>query len=159
MSKNGIHSQSTHIEKRQKMWCKVEDRKTRFEQILPAIQGFINGITHSPIFIKRGLVRVFANGLLSATILPIPMEIVISALLSSGCGKLPVFVVLAISSTVGRLLGYYIWISCSKLFRFFKGKPNKQNVGYGVAYWENMTGYRSLTRHGFRLKAIWFRLL
>jgi membrane protein YqaA with SNARE-associated domain len=76
-------------------------------------------------------VGLFANGVLSATILPIPTEIATSALLSSGYGKLPVFIVLAISSTVGGFLGYYIGMSGSKLFRFFKGRPNKRNDNYG----------------------------
>jgi membrane protein YqaA with SNARE-associated domain len=65
------------------------------EKILPAIQEFFNGIIHSAVFIKYGLAGLFANGVLSATILPIPTEIATSALLSSRHGKLPVFMVLA----------------------------------------------------------------
>jgi membrane protein YqaA with SNARE-associated domain len=67
---------------------------------------------------------------LSATVLPIPTEIATSALLSSGYGKLPVFIVLAISSTVGGFLGYYMGKSGNKLFQIFRGKPNKRNEDY-----------------------------
>lgn len=101
-----------------------------FEEILPAVQEFFNGVIHSSIFIKYGLVGLFANGVLSATVLPIPTEIATSALLSSGYGKLPVFIVLAISSTVGGFLGYYMGRSGNKLFKIFKGKPNKRNEDY-----------------------------
>jgi membrane protein YqaA with SNARE-associated domain len=57
------------------------------EKILPAIQEFFNGIIHSAVFIKYGLAGLFANGVLSATILPIgspkrPLNI--PRLLSSG---------------------------------------------------------------------------
>jgi membrane protein YqaA with SNARE-associated domain len=100
-------------------------------EILPAIQDFFNGVVHSSIFVQYGLAGLFANGVLSATILPIPTEIATSALLSSGYGKLPVFLVLAISSTVGGFLGYYVGRSGNKLFQIFKGKPNKRNEDYG----------------------------
>lgn len=98
---------------------------------MPAIQEFFNGIIHSSVFIKYGLAGLFANGVLSATILPIPTEIATSALLSSGHGKLPVFMVLATSTTVGGFLGYYIGRSGNKLFQFLKGKPNKRDEDYG----------------------------
>jgi membrane protein YqaA with SNARE-associated domain len=101
------------------------------EKILPAIQEFLNGIIHSAVFIKYGLAGLFANGVFSATILPIPTEIATSALLSSGHGKLPVFMVLATSTTVGGFLGYYIGRSGNKLFQFLKGKPNKRDEDYG----------------------------
>lgn len=114
---------------------------------MPAIQEFFNGIIHSAVFIKYGLAGLFANGVLSATILPIPTEIATSALLSAGHGKLPIFMVLATSTTVGGFLGYYIGRSGNKLFQFLKGKPNKRDEDYGDSI---------LRKYGWIAIFLWF---
>lgn len=98
---------------------------------MPAVQELLNGVIHNSVFVKYGLAGLFVNGVMSATVLPIPTEIATSALLSSGYGKLPVFMVLATGTTAGGFLGYYVGRSGSRLFQFLKGKPNKRNEDYG----------------------------
>jgi membrane protein YqaA with SNARE-associated domain len=95
--------------------------------LYPAIQEFIfHNIIQNPIFIKYGLAGLFINGILSATILPIPTEMTTTALLASGHSKLPVFIVLAASTTIGGFTGYYLGRSGKKLSSVsLKHKPKE----------------------------------
>ena len=94
--------------------------------LYPAIQEFVfHNIIQNPIFIKYGLAGLFINGILSATILPIPTEMTTTALLASGHSKLPVFIVLAASTTIGGFTGYYLGRSGKKLSMSLKHKPKE----------------------------------
>src|ERR671927_784797 len=97
-------------------------------ELFPAIQEFIfHNIIQNPIFIKYGLAGLFINGILSATILPIPTEMTTTALLASGHSKLPVFIVLATSTTIGGFTGYYLGRSGKKLsYMSLKHKPKEE---------------------------------
>src|SRR5918912_1923893 len=98
--------------------------------LYPAIQEFIfHNIIENPIFIKYGLAGLFINGILSATILPIPTEMTTTALLASGHSKLPVFIVLATSTTIGGFTGYYLGRSGKKLSKSLKHKPEEVEEG------------------------------
>ena len=59
------------------------------------------------LFTQYGLLGLLANGILSSVI-PIPTELTISALLASGQSQLDVFIVLTVGSVVGGLLAYYL---------------------------------------------------
>lgn len=85
----------------------------------------ILSIIQNPIFVKYGLAGLFVNGVLSATILPIPTEITTTALLASGHTKLSIFIVLAISTTLGSFASYFLGRSGSKLFAFLIENPKK----------------------------------
>ena len=97
-------------------------------QIFSIVQEFIlHNIIQNPIFVKYGLAGLFINGVLSATILPIPTEMTVTALLASGQSKLPVFIALASSTTVGGFTGFYLGRYGKKLtLRFIKHKPTKE---------------------------------
>jgi membrane protein YqaA with SNARE-associated domain len=100
--------------------------------LYPALQEFIfHNIIQNPIFIKYGLAGLFINGILSATILPIPTEMTTTALLASGHSKLPVFIVLAASTTIGGFTGYYLGRSGKKLSSVsLKHKPKEDEQNY-----------------------------
>jgi membrane protein YqaA with SNARE-associated domain len=66
------------------------------------------------LFTQYGLLGLFLNGLLSSVI-PIPTELTISALLASGQNQLDVFIVLTMASIIGGLLAYYLGYTGKKL--------------------------------------------
>ncbi|HEY7226992.1 MAG TPA: VTT domain-containing protein [Nitrososphaeraceae archaeon] len=66
------------------------------------------------LFTQYGLLGLFLNGLLSSVI-PIPTELTISALLASGQNQLNVFIVLTVASVIGGLLAYYLGYTGKKL--------------------------------------------
>jgi membrane protein YqaA with SNARE-associated domain len=90
------------------------------------VYDIIEPIIHNSFFVKYGLVGLFLNGMLSS-IIPIPTELTISALLLSGKDKFTVFVTLAISSIVGGFMAYYIGFSGNKFVKIFYKKPHKKH--------------------------------
>ncbi|HEY7107954.1 MAG TPA: VTT domain-containing protein [Nitrososphaeraceae archaeon] len=66
------------------------------------------------LFTQYGLLGLFLNGLLSSVV-PIPTELTISALLVSGQNQLNVFIVLTVASIIGGLLAYYLGYTGKKL--------------------------------------------
>src|SRR5215831_20505532 len=66
------------------------------------------------LFTQYGLLGLFVNSLLSSVI-PIPTELTISALLASGQSQLNVFIVLTVASVIGGLLAYYLGYTGKKL--------------------------------------------
>lgn len=90
------------------------------------ILTFVQGLLHSSIFVKYGLVGLFVNGVLSSTAIPLPVELTVSALLTAGYDKLPIFVVLTIASTLGSIGGYWLGRSGNKLFQFLKWKVKEK---------------------------------
>lgn len=89
------------------------------------VYDIIESIVHNSFFVKYGLIGLFLNGMLSS-IIPIPTELTISALLLAGKGKLIVFVVLTIGSIVGGFIAYYIGFSGNKFLKILHKKPRKK---------------------------------
>jgi membrane protein YqaA with SNARE-associated domain len=90
------------------------------------VYDIIESIVHNSFFVKYGLIGLFLNGMLSS-IIPIPTELTISALLLSGKDKFIVFVILAISSIVGGFIAYYIGFSGNKFVKVLYKKPRKKH--------------------------------
>jgi len=65
-------------------------------------------IASNSVFQEYGILGLFLNALLSATAIPLPTEILTSALLAGGESVLNVSIVLIIGSTIGGLLNYVI---------------------------------------------------
>jgi membrane protein YqaA with SNARE-associated domain len=103
------------------------------------IQAIVDALVHNPIFVKYGLVGLFLNGFLSSVI-PIPTELVTSAILASGEPKLNVFIVLSIASIVGGFLAYYIGRGGGKLLRHFYKKPKEK---------DSESGHKFLAKYGW----------
>lgn len=80
--------------------------------------GFVAPI--SPALAKYGILGLFLNAFL-ASIIPVPTEFIVSALLGIGASKTLIFAVLLAGSIAGAYLGYYIGYSGSNLFaRFYR---------------------------------------
>ena len=80
------------------------------------------------VFQEYGIIGLFLNSLLSATAIPLPTEILTSALLIGGENVFLVGIALVVGSTIGGLLNYFIGFGGNKLFNKFKKKKN--NVGH-----------------------------
>jgi len=107
------------------------------------------------LFTKYGLLGLFVNGILSSVI-PIPTELTISALLASGQNQLNVFIVLTIGSVIGGLLAYYLGYTGKKLsLQIRKSRTNKSNFHNGnknITYQDREKEKRStvlLDRYGW----------
>lgn len=74
-------------------------------------------------FQDYGVIGLFLNSLLSATALPIPTEILTSALLAGGESEILVAIALITGSSIGGVMNYFIGFGGNKLVRFFKRKP------------------------------------
>lgn len=86
----------------------------------------VQDILSNNIFQDYGVIGLFLNSLLSATAIPLPTEILTSALLLGGESELLVGIALLAGSTIGGLLNYLIGFSGNELFNKFK--KNKNNV-------------------------------
>jgi membrane protein YqaA with SNARE-associated domain len=107
------------------------------------------------LFTQYGLLGLFVNGILSSVI-PIPTELTISALLASGQNQLNVFIVLTIGSVIGGLLAYYLGYTGKKLsLQIRKGRTNETNFhngNKGITYYHRDKEKRStvlLERYGW----------
>lgn len=92
------------------------------------IQDIINSVQQvlqNNVFQDWGLGGLFINSLLSATALPIPAELLASALLLGGEPKLNVFLVLLLGSVSGGFINYGLGFSGNKIFRIFSLKKDK----------------------------------
>lgn len=76
-------------------------------------------------FQEYGILGLFVNSLLSATAIPLPTEILTSALLIGGENPILVGIVLIAGSTIGGILNYFIGFGGNKLFNKFKKNENK----------------------------------
>ena len=85
----------------------------------------LHNIVNSPVFAQYGLIGLFLNGLLSS-IIPIPTEVTVSALLLAGVSKTTVLVVLAASSIVGGFMSYYIGYCGGGIARRFYKIPKER---------------------------------
>ena len=107
------------------------------------------------LFTKYGLLGLFVNGILSSVI-PIPTELTISALLASGQNQLNVFIVLTIGSVIGGLLAYYLGYTGKKLsLQIRKSRTSKSHFHNGdknITYQDREKEKRStvlLDRYGW----------
>jgi len=82
------------------------------------------------VFQDYGIIGLFLNSLLSATAIPLPTEILTSALLIGGENVFLVGSVLVLGSTIGGLLNYFIGFGGNKLVNKFKKKKNGNNVAH-----------------------------
>jgi membrane protein YqaA with SNARE-associated domain len=83
-------------------------------------------ILSNNIFQEYGIIGLFINSLLSATALPIPTEILTSALLMGGENVFLVAAALMIGSTVGGFFNYTIGFGGNKLFNKFRKNEHKK---------------------------------
>lgn len=91
----------------------------------------VHHIVNNPAFAHYGLLGLFLNGMLSS-IIPIPTEVSVSALLMAGVSKITLVVVLAIGSIIGGFMSYYLGYGGCKFFEriYYKikiTKPKKQS--------------------------------
>jgi len=79
------------------------------------------------VFQDYGIIGLFLNSLLSATAIPLPTEILTSALLIGGENVFLISVVLILGSTIGGLLNYFIGFGGSKLLSKYRKKKKEDN--------------------------------
>jgi len=82
------------------------------------------------VFQDYGIIGLFLNSLFSATAIPIPTEILTSALLIGGENVFLVVIALVVGSTIGGLLNYFIGFGGNKLVNKFRKKKNGNDVVY-----------------------------
>ena len=75
-------------------------------------------------FQEYGIIGLFLNSLLAATALPLPTEILTSALLIGGENIFLVAIALITGSVIGGILNYSIGFGGSKLFKKIGRKSN-----------------------------------
>ncbi|QMU54609.1 MAG: DedA family protein [Nitrosopumilus sp.] len=85
-------------------------------------------ILSNSMFQDYGILGLFFNSLLSATAIPLPTEILTSALLVGGENQFLIAVVLIAGSSIGGLLNYFIGFGGNKLFVKFKNKKNETSL-------------------------------
>ena len=76
------------------------------------------------IFQEYGIIGLFLNSLLAATAIPLPTEILTSALLIGGENIVLVAIVLGAGSIIGGILNYFIGFGGNKLLKKIKKKPD-----------------------------------
>ncbi|MDC3194616.1 VTT domain-containing protein [bacterium] len=76
------------------------------------------------IFQEYGIIGLFLNSLLAATAIPLPTEILTSALLIGGENIVLVASTLIIGSTIGGILNYFIGFGGNKLIKKMKKKSD-----------------------------------
>jgi len=96
-----------------------------FIEYYQQIQEILNNNT----FQEYGIIGLFLNSLLSATAIPLPTEILTSALLIGGENIGLVVIALIIGSTIGGILNYFIGFGGNKLIKKMRKKSDteKQN--------------------------------
>ena len=89
----------------------------------------IQEILNNNTFQEYGIIGLFLNSLLSATAIPLPTEILTSALLIEGENIGLVAIALIIGSTIGGILNYFIGFGGNKLIKKMRKKSDteKQN--------------------------------
>lgn len=92
---------------------------------------YVNGITESSVFQDYGVLGLFINSLLSATALPIPTEILTTALLNGGESQILVILALAGGASIGGVLNYALGFGGNKIFKKILGKSNKNKSNEG----------------------------
>lgn len=80
------------------------------------------------IFQEYGVIGLFLNSLLSATAIPLPTEILTSALLIGGENVFLVGIALVLGSTIGGILNYFIGFGGNRLFNKVKKKKSRRDA-------------------------------
>jgi len=80
------------------------------------------------VFQDYGIIGLFLNSLFSSTAIPLPTEILTSALLIGGENVFLVVIALVVGSTIGGLLNYFIGFGGNKLVNKFRKKKNGNDV-------------------------------
>ena len=78
------------------------------------------------VFQEYGIIGLFLNSLLAATAIPLPTEILTSALLIGGENIFLVGIALIVGSTIGGILNYFIGFGGNKLIKKIKKNSDKQ---------------------------------
>lgn len=99
-------------------------------------------------FQEYGVLGLFFNSLLSATAIPLPTEILTSALLVGGENQFLIAIVLISGSSIGGLINYFVGFGGNKLFTKFKKKKEQKDTN------EQNKSHRILDKFGW--SAIFF---
>ena len=89
----------------------------------------VQEILTNNIFQEYGIIGLFLNSLLAATAIPLPTEILTSALLIGGENIFLVAIVLIIGSIIGGILNYFIGFGGNKLVKKMKKKSEVEKHG------------------------------
>jgi membrane protein YqaA with SNARE-associated domain len=87
----------------------------------------IQDLLSNNAFQDYGILGLFLNSLLSATAIPLPTEILTSALLVGGENQFIITIVLITGSSIGGLINYFIGFGGNKLFLKFRKKKNNKD--------------------------------
>ena len=88
----------------------------------------IQEILSNNAFQDYGILGLFFNSLLSATAIPLPTEILTSALLVGGENQILIAIVLIAGSSIGGFINYFVGFGGNKLFVKFKSKKNETDL-------------------------------
>ena len=88
----------------------------------------IQEILSNNTFQDYGVLGLFFNSLLSSTAIPLPTEILTSALLAGGENQILIVIALITGSSIGGFINYFIGFGGNELFRKFKKKENHKNL-------------------------------
>jgi len=94
----------------------IESTMESIHQMYLQIQEILTNNT----FQEYGIIGLFFNSLLSATAIPLPTEILTSALLIGGESQILVGIVLIMGSVLGGMINYSIGYGGGKLFKKFR---------------------------------------
>jgi len=86
----------------------------------------VQEILSNNVFQEYGIIGLFLNSLLAATAIPLPTEILTSALLIGGENIFLVVIALIIGSVIGGILNYFIGLGGNKLFKKLKKNTDKK---------------------------------
>lgn len=89
----------------------------------------IQEILANDFFQDYGVIGLLLNSFLSSTAIPLPTEILTSALLLGGENPFLVGIALVLGSSVGGVLNYFIGFGGNKLFGKFKKKNDQKKIG------------------------------
>ncbi|MGY5141429.1 MAG: YqaA family protein [Nitrosopumilus sp.] len=88
----------------------------------------IQEILANNVFQDYGVIGLFLNSFLSSTAIPLPTEILTSALLLGGESQILVGIALVLGSTIGGLLNYFIGFGGNTLITKFKKKKDGKDI-------------------------------
>ncbi|MDA9235792.1 VTT domain-containing protein [bacterium] len=100
-------------------------------------------------FQEYGIIGLFLNSLLAATALPLPTEILTSALLIGGENIFLVAIALITGSVIGGILNYSIGFGGSKLFKKIGRKSNTEKPVKENIEKQEKKHHRLLNRFGW----------
>jgi len=86
----------------------------------------VQEILSNNVFQEYGIIGLFLNSLLAATAIPLPTEILTSALLIGGESIFLVVIALIIGSVIGGILNYFIGLGGNKLVKKLKKNTYKK---------------------------------